>query len=200
MNNKTLENISNIPSRRGFLGAIVSLGAITGSSYFFGGCKDPEYTDLRERLEGTDKNGYFVDDSKENVPSLDDFKKALGSRYDPRRDEELRNFWDREILKETDASEIAGYFIDIYKEPQETKRKITNNELKARFDNSYLTSVPFSKLQNVQKEIPWRVLPPNYEMISDLPEGFKFSESDEIMLNMWLALREGSIPLSVNYN
>ncbi len=178
---KTLTNIL----RNSFLAGSFTLGYVVSD-----GCYNHS-VDNYKQASSTDSQEYSGD--KEYDPTLEDFKKALGDRYIPEREAELRNFWE-EGKKYKGA---LGLLVKLYKDPEEIKRRISSDELKKRFETSYIYSVLFSKLKEIQNEIPWRVLPEDYETLSKLPEDYKFTESDEMIINAHLIFKDDSIPISI---
>ena len=166
-----------------------SLGLVTALN----GCSNDNYKSVSQPTvsrEVTEKEDY--------APTLEDFKRVLGDRYIPEREDELGRFWKDEVYIEESPEQFAELLIQLYKEPKKIKQKIVVDELRRRCEDSYIYSVPFSKLKEVQKEIPWRVLPRNYETLSQIPEDYKFPESDEILINAYIAIRDSSFPIPVD--
>ena len=87
-------------------------------------------------------------DNPEYIATLDDFKLALGDRYQPEREEELKNF--------TKDQEMLQGFCEIYTDLEGVINKIPpKNALNLKCGIVEVHYMNSKRLENIDNQIPW---------------------------------------------
>jgi len=143
----------------GMLGkTAIVVGALVGSRGYVGGEEAvkplvvEDYSEVSQRVVPK-VEGY----------TLERFKRLLGERLIPEREEELEKLW------ESEKSNLI-HFMSFYE--KEFKHVFANEEIREGYESFDPTSLSKKELDFCQKQIPWRIVPDNKE----------FDEKDKFMI------------------
>ena len=139
---KTLQNI--------VLAGSLALGIASDGCYNTDGYKSvPQPTVSRE-----------VTEKEDYTPTLEDFKRVLGDRYIPKREEELRRFcikWPKEDRK---------MIFQIYSDIDNFKKTLSEKTLQ-KYERFDVDSLPLSEIREYQDTAPWKLVSNGLESEED---------------------------------
>ena len=109
--------------------------------------------------------------------SLDDFKEALGDRYDSKKENELREFWSNERNRET--------IYNIYS----TNKSFEDKELGRKYEEFDPSKLSEDQLEKYLKVFPWK-----------LDNDGKITGKDKVVLFLYHSVQTMEVSVDIDFN